>query len=274
LLIGAIFFLKEIVVISDGSTDDTVSKIKAIDSDLVRVIEHKENRGKIVRLNEAFKTITADILLQFDADIVLPNMDIPAQMIQPFLNQPGLAMMCGWHKPLPARSLVGRMAVFGASAWEHAVELLGSSGDLYYSVGNIRAFSREFYERLEIPQASGAAEDLYTFFYAKQHSLPLVLAKDVYVQFRVPENLKDYIKQTKRSIRVQTDIKDLIDPQLVKRYMTMNARVKLKALIATAMRTNPVMVIGYLFLQQIPRFLALFGKEKTVWDMIESTKKV
>jgi glycosyltransferase involved in cell wall biosynthesis len=96
------FFLKEIVVISDGSTDDTVSKIKAIDSDLVRVIEHKENRGKIVRLNEAFKTITADILLQFDADIVLPNMDIPAQMIQPFLNQPGLAMMCGWHKPRPA----------------------------------------------------------------------------------------------------------------------------------------------------------------------------
>src|SRR3989344_3768380 len=70
---GNNFVIKKIVVVSDGSSDQTVSKVKEIqkESHLISLVEGKTRKGKIIRLNKIYSLNKSDILFTFDADIVL-----------------------------------------------------------------------------------------------------------------------------------------------------------------------------------------------------------
>jgi glycosyltransferase involved in cell wall biosynthesis len=74
---------KEIIVINDGSTDQTgriIRKIKGIVS-----ISHIKNRGKGAALRTGFLRSTGDIVLIQDADFEYSPDDYP-HLIEPFLN--------------------------------------------------------------------------------------------------------------------------------------------------------------------------------------------
>src|SRR5258708_4851444 len=66
-------FLKDIVIYTDGSTDQTVNSIKKLQKQFpkLQLREGKANKGKLYRLNEIFRDNTADILVVLDADIGL-----------------------------------------------------------------------------------------------------------------------------------------------------------------------------------------------------------
>jgi glycosyltransferase involved in cell wall biosynthesis len=59
----------EVVVVDDGSTDDTAKVLADIDHPLVRVITHDANRGKGAALRTAFATVSAEYVIVQDADL-------------------------------------------------------------------------------------------------------------------------------------------------------------------------------------------------------------
>src|SRR5947209_6505819 len=67
------FVLKEVIVISDGSTDKTVEKAKAISDRRITIIDDKKRKGKSARLNQICTKCTGDILILCDADIIIDN---------------------------------------------------------------------------------------------------------------------------------------------------------------------------------------------------------
>lgn len=73
-------FDKEIIVVNDGSTDDTVKVIKNIKD--IAVISHKINQGKGSAIRAGISKITGDYLLVQDADLEYDPQDIPA-MLEP-----------------------------------------------------------------------------------------------------------------------------------------------------------------------------------------------
>ncbi len=85
---------KEILVVDDGSTDQTVSKIKGQMSKLkserqrskIMFIEQKKNQGKGAALKKGFKAATGDILMVQDADEEYSTKDYPA-LLSPFINR-------------------------------------------------------------------------------------------------------------------------------------------------------------------------------------------
>jgi glycosyltransferase involved in cell wall biosynthesis len=69
------FVIHQIIVLNDGSTDKTVQKVNSIKDKRIRLISGTDRKGKTFRMNEVFKILKEDILVQFDADIS-PNLSM------------------------------------------------------------------------------------------------------------------------------------------------------------------------------------------------------
>jgi len=85
---------RELVIVDDGSTDDTVKKIKhqiqiqnkEKDSCTIFFIEKKKNEGKGAALKDAFLKTTGDIVLIQDADLEYSPDDYPI-LLEAFVTQ-------------------------------------------------------------------------------------------------------------------------------------------------------------------------------------------
>lgn len=77
---------KEIVVVDDGSTDDTVKVIEAHNSDgLVRVFTLARNSGKGAAIREGLKHVEGDIVIIQDADMEYDPSQYP-EIVKPIID--------------------------------------------------------------------------------------------------------------------------------------------------------------------------------------------
>ena len=76
-------FAKEIIVVDDGSTDQTLDILKKITG--ITLMIHKKNMGKGRSIRTGLNIVTGDIVLVQDADLELDPKDYP-EMIKPFIE--------------------------------------------------------------------------------------------------------------------------------------------------------------------------------------------
>ena len=75
----------ELIVVDDGSADDTASQVGALSRDDLIVVRHRRNLGKGAALQTGIRFARGNYMLPFDADLEYSASDI-AQMLQPVLN--------------------------------------------------------------------------------------------------------------------------------------------------------------------------------------------
>ncbi|MGB9911716.1 MAG: glycosyltransferase family 2 protein [Microgenomates group bacterium] len=76
----------EIIVVSDGSTDQTVNEVKKIKSKKIKIIEFPENRGKGAAIAEGVLNAKKEILLFLDADLINLQPHHLSSLIWPVIN--------------------------------------------------------------------------------------------------------------------------------------------------------------------------------------------
>lgn len=100
----------EIIIVDDGSTDNSVKKIQEINNREIKIIKHEKNQGYGAALLSGFESATGDIIITIDSDGQHNPEEIPI-LIKPILNKEADLVIgsrflgkCHYKMPLYARA--------------------------------------------------------------------------------------------------------------------------------------------------------------------------
>ncbi len=88
----------EIVVVDDGSTDNTLLVAKTYESKGIKVISQSENRGQTAALNRCLVEAQGDFIQYLDADDILESQKIEVQVRRLLKEQPGTLATAPWAR--------------------------------------------------------------------------------------------------------------------------------------------------------------------------------
>lgn len=147
----------EVIVVDDGSTDDTAELARGLGLPNVTVIR-QANAGKPAALNTGLKAAHHDLVVMVDGDTVFEPGTVSA-LVQPFAD-PGVGAVSGNAKVANRRGLVGR--------WQHIEYVIGFNMDRrWYDVagcmptvpGAVGGFRRQALEEVGGVSDDTLAED-------------------------------------------------------------------------------------------------------------------
>lgn len=265
--------LENILIISDGSTDNTVRFVKKLQNNTITIINGKKRLGKAIRFNYLLKRNASDIFIQLDGDVVLKNKDTIKKIIKPFFKDPNIAVVNGSVEPVVPITLVERLSHFGFEIWQESKRILGKKAERYRSIGQIRAFSKEFTKHFHLPRGTDHFEDIYVFYYAISNGWKIVSVSDAIVLYRLSSSFNDYINQMVRHLQPHSQLEKHFDKEILEKYETISMKLKLQVLMRLAQKTRLDIVIFFCLLQGITYCFSAFTKVDNIWNISKTTKR-
>lgn len=150
--------INEVIVVSDGSTDDTV-KI-ALQFDGVQVVELPENRGKGGAMKAGLEQTAAEIVLFLDADLIGLTEDHVNALLQPVLENQALMSLGVFEKGRVATDLAQKVAPYLSGQRALQRDLLRDLSDLDLTRFGVEVALHRYMEENKIPVALVNLPDL------------------------------------------------------------------------------------------------------------------
>ncbi len=191
------FRLKKILVISDGSTDKTLSKVKSLKSPKLEVREYRERLGKSSRLNEIYDSLTSDILIQSDADVFFAHDYVIRDLIQPMLNDKKVGMSGGNPKPLKGKTFTEKAVNATCEIYIDFRKSIRGGNNIFSADGRLLAYRKNFIKKVLVP-IDMIANDAYTYYCCLTQGFGYRFVESAIVNFRSPQTLSDQIRQNTR----------------------------------------------------------------------------
>jgi len=136
--------LIEILIASDGSTDNTVKRVKELENKIVKLIVFKQNKGKALVHNECAKVAKGDILIFTDAETSFDKNFF--KFVLPHFADPQVGAVCGRiHYINENKSYVGRSAGIYWKFEDKLRRSLSALGLLVFGTGACMAVKKSNY---------------------------------------------------------------------------------------------------------------------------------
>lgn len=268
-----LYLLEKIIIMADGCTDDTEKEArKAADKYPIIFIEtDKERKGKAERLNQLYRLNASDMLVTFDADILLKEKNIIEKMLVYFKDEDVVAVG-GNGMPFPGRNFVEKTAEASEKMWYEARKDYKYGSNIYNSVGCAFALRGSFVNKKYFPKGT-TAEQQFIYLWAVQSGQKFIFAKEVIVYFRVPSTVKDLFIQASRS-RLEIEAVEKYFKNSINNEYYIPFAYKIRAAIKIIVR-HPLYGIMAIAEQLLLKFFVVKKdslREKGMWEVAASTK--
>ncbi len=271
---GDNFIIEKILVINDGSTDHTIKKLKKIKSHKVRIINHAERVGKSTRLNEIYRELKSEILVQSDADVVFSHKYIIRDLVEHFIDDNTVGM-CG-GRPTPKKSITFTEKAINSTfnIYDRLRPIINGGHNMLSADGRLLAYRKGLIKKIRIP-GDMIANDLYTYFCCISEGYKYDFVKTGVVWFRSPQNLHDHLRQNTRFIAARTRMLKYFPESLVKKELRIPKGEFLLSSIQEVLR-HPVLC---LYIKAINLYISAESTKvekelNSAWPMAISTKNL
>lgn len=266
--------LKEIVVISDGSTDATVEKINMLRNKKIKVIVDRKRIGKSYRLNQIYSHVNSDILIQSDADVLFSGRNVISSIIKPLIKDSSVAMCGGHPTPMKAVTFTERAVNSTFEVYSKLRSELRGGNNVFSADGRLLAYRKKLYKQINVPHDM-IANDAYTYFVCITNNFTYRYVPNAVVKFRSPQDLKDQIRQNTRFVSAVIRMSRIFDKNVVTKEYHIPLHLK-TIYMAEQFVKNPA-GCAYIYLVNIYCKLRAIKVEKKLnakWAMANTTKKI
>ncbi|HEX8923978.1 MAG TPA: glycosyltransferase [Patescibacteria group bacterium] len=266
------FDLKKIIVISDGSTDRTVSVVKSIRSPLIDLVDSPERLGISCRLNQMLKMTDTDVLIILNGDILPVSDDSLNSLAKPII-QNDADLSSGRIVPLPPQNFVSS-ALYAASLFKDDVySSLNHGNNIYTCRGTARAFSSRFYSVLKFP--GSAAEDAFSYLYCRKLKLKYKYVHISEFYYQLPSNLKDHFRQSLRYLSSKNSLDKFFTHTMVTDAYFLPSQLVYSSFLKNIL-AHPLGLSFYFLIYFFSRIKNYFAPmpDTAVWSAAASTKKL
>lgn len=189
------FNLSKIVILSDGSTDETVNKARSFNNPKIQVVERKERLGKSASQNEIISKVHSDILVLLDADILISDKYFLSKLISPIIDGKS-DMTSSGIKELPTKGFFDEILNVSMKLKTILFNGFKNGNNVYNCHGPARAFSKEVFSKITFTRSEG--EDMYSYLFCISQNKRFSYVKSALVEYQLPATPIDHYKQSKR----------------------------------------------------------------------------
>lgn len=193
------YFIKEILIYSDGSTDNTEEIVKSVADPRIVLVADKNRIGKSERLNEIFRKAQGEIIVLLDADIIPSSSETINELIKPIKNDEQIGLVGGNPQPIKAKTFIEEGVNTTFYAYDKLRILLKEGNNAYGADGRILALSKKFAGEVNVP-VDMIANDAFLYFSCITKGYHFRHVRKAQVWFRSPTTIKDQIRQNKRFV--------------------------------------------------------------------------
>lgn len=271
------FILEKVVVNCDGCTDNTASIVRELMRRYpsLQLVNDGKRKGKSARLNYFFRHSTSDILICLDADTHLKNSSVISSIVHSFLEDQSVSLVGGNDVPMAARTYFESIVVLWTNVWMNLVRPLNNWVNPNNNHGRLYALKKNYFRKLTIP-TTVAADDFYVFYKNIQLGYSFRFSEKAYVEYRCPNNLKDFMSQSKRFALTGKQVRQLFEGAIDFNFGYVTKGDRYKAYL-TALVGHPIRFTLALLLQAYVKVQYHYMEDiytSGVWETVMSSKEI
>lgn len=190
------YVLSRIIVVSDGSSDNTVAVARSVKDSRISVIANRKNKGRVATRNQILRMCTTDILVFLDADGRFENDNSLNELVKPFVDS-AVALVSGNPHSVGPDTFLNRCLATSRTVYTDIRKSIHNGNNVHSCFGGILAISQKLYQTLEIPNDI-YADDSYMYFQCLSHNYKFVNVPTARVIHRFPKSLIAYINRATR----------------------------------------------------------------------------
>lgn len=238
------FRITQILIFSDGSTDNTVERALRIKDSRIKIFNYKSRKGKSLHLNTIYRNLTTDYLVQTDGDVVFSHPYVVRDMIKPLIENKNIGMCTGNPLPLPGKTFTGKAdSEILRTIWPILKQAKGGN-NVFSADGRILSYRKELVEKITVPYDM-IANDVFTYFCCIHIGYKSKYVKTATVLFNAPQTIQDKIRQNLRSATVLIRMEKYFPKKLVEEELSIPLSVRIKSILTQFIK-HPVYSV-YIF---------------------------
>ena len=265
------FSLEEIIVLSDGSTDETAESVQRVIDSRIRLVVSDRRKGKCQAQNKIAQMAKGDILILLDADVLPKDNDFIQNIIAPFKHDSRIGLVGANTESVKARKAFESIIARSHKAKQILYYRINGGNNIYLCHGRARAFSRALYKKIQWPDKL-FSEDAFSYLFCLQNGFAFRFAKDAQVLFRSPNTLKDHLIQSRRFWNDKKNLENYFSPAFVRDNFKIPTTLMLQELIFSFFR-SPLPVMASLLIA-VFSYLSRESAETSENELAESSKMV